>query len=120
MKSYNNISKDELVIFATNRKLQVQSTAKISKRPTRKDYIRALEKADDIRTVRFLELPPELRNKVYQELLVLHDSFTAHPQILRTCKLINNEASSTLYGDNLIEIKLYSDGVYTHGAQCGD
>lgn len=61
----------------------------------------------------------QLRTWVYKDLLVLKNSFTCHPQILRTCKLVNQEASNILYGDNLIDVLVRSDGVYVHGIRCG-
>ena len=119
MLSYHSCSKAELATFVQARKLQVRSTAKTSTNPTKKDYVDALKKANANRTFPFLNLPPELRNRVYRELLVLRNTFTCHPQILGTAKNINKEASGILYGDNLIDINVYYAGVYTHGKRCG-
>ncbi|KAK5165462.1 uncharacterized protein LTR77_008991 [Saxophila tyrrhenica] len=69
---------------------------------------------------RFLQLPPEIRNKVYRELL---DSAVPdhpklgkwckprclHPAIIFTCHQIYNEASGLLQGGELV--LLYSSGV---------
>jgi hypothetical protein len=117
---YKRSKKTDLVTFTTNRGIPVQSTAKSSNEPLRKDYLRALKEADADRTFDFLGLPPELRNRIYRELLVLRDSFTCQPQIVRVCKQINGEASSILYGDNLIEVKVFNDGVFAHGKKCGN
>jgi hypothetical protein len=94
-------------------------------KPPHRAYVAALKQADAARTFPFFfDLPPEQRNAVYEELLVLHDSYTCHPQILATCKQIKDEASNVLYGDNLIEICLgpwcrtnggYGDRVTIHG-----
>ena len=65
------------------------------------------------------DLLQELRDRIYRELLVLKDSFTCHPQIVRASKNINAEASGILYGDNLIEIKVHHDGIYVHGQLSG-
>ena len=117
---YKRSKKTDLVTFTTNRGIPVRSTAKSSNGPTRNDYLRALKEADASRTFDFLGLPPELRNRIYRELLVLRDSFTCQAQALRTCKQINSEASSILYGDNLVEIRVFEDGVFTHGKKCGN
>lgn len=74
-----------------------------------------------------MTLAPELRNHIYRELLLFHDSYSCQPQILATCKMIHSEASDILYRDNLIEVKLrrerhgfYEDSsVQAHGKYCG-
>lgn len=121
MLQYDNFRKQDLAPFATNRKLEVRSTSKslTSPGPTRKDYTQALMKDDESYVFRFFDLPPELRTQVYNELLVLQDSFTCYPQILRTCKEVSQEASKVLYGENLIEAKIYYDGVFVHGQRRG-
>lgn len=105
--------------FAHNRGIDVRSTAKSSKEPTKRDYVEAFKAADASFNFRFLDLPPELRTNIYKELLILQNSFTCWPQILATCNSINEEASNVLYGDNLLEVKIYQDGVYVHGEKCG-
>lgn len=63
------------------------------------------------RPTSFFDLPPELRIKVYGCLLVAPDPISMeirgdetpnklHPEILRTCRQINEEASAVLYGTN--------------------
>jgi hypothetical protein len=84
-----------------------------------RDYVVALKAADADWTFRFLDLYPEIRTLVYEELLTFHDSFTCWPQILATCTQINDEASNVLYGNNLVEIKLWESGVFIHGRACG-
>ncbi|SMY30277.1 unnamed protein product [Zymoseptoria tritici ST99CH_1A5] len=66
-----------------------------------------------------MDLSPELRNRVYQEVLILDNSFTCFPQILAASKQMNSEASTILYGDNLIDVRMFSDGVYVHGTKIG-
>lgn len=44
---------------------------------------------------------------------------TCHPQILATCKTINKEASSILYGYNRIHIDVEERGVFAHHIRCG-
>ena len=64
------------------------------------------------KTTSFLDLPPEIRLKVYQFLLLTRSTKVIEPMfnmaqhdlqpaILRTCKLINKEAGAVLYGENI-------------------
>jgi len=119
--NYQYYKKTELARFAANRGLNVTSTAKKPRNgPSQTDYVRALKQADNDFAFRFLDLPPEMRNMIYRELLVFKESWYCHPQILATCRQVNEEATSILYADNLIKIKIYADGVFTHGKRCGD
>lgn len=119
-RRYYRCKKTELARFATNRGLLVPNTSKNPLHgPSQDDYVRALKQADTEASFRFLDLPPEMRNLVYKELVVLQDSWYCHPQILATCTQVHKEASSVLYGDNLIEVKIYEDGVVAHGKRCG-
>lgn len=125
MHDYRRRSKADLVQFARQRGLRVQSTGKRATRPLKQNLIEALQDADANRQFRFLDLPPELRNMVYRELLSIKEpsaagsSPTCHPQILRASKEVNEEASGILYGDNVIEIRVYALRVYAHGVRCG-
>ncbi|CAK1363672.1 uncharacterized protein RHO25_006163 [Cercospora beticola] len=114
---YNRCRKDELVKFATDREVVVNS--KTEKGPTKKDYIAALVKADQDATFPFENLAPELRNMVYAELLTLQDSFTCFPQILRTSRQINQEATGLLYRLNYVDVVIKDSGVCAHGHRCG-
>lgn len=118
MSSYSSRTKKQLVNLAKRRVIDVPSNSAPSKAPTKEDYVQAL-KQDDARkacwTFRFMSLQPEMRNIIYNELLILRNSFTCHPQILRTCRTIRDEATKILYCENLIEIKIFDDGVYVHG-----
>jgi len=78
-----------------------------------------------------MKLLPEVRNKIYEELLVFHDSSSCHPGMLATCKQIHHEASGILYGDNMIDVKMQQhnswgdkkpehDGTVAHGRSCFD
>ena len=54
---------------------------------------------------KFLELPPEIRNKIYGFSLLYETPITGITSVpaiglLRTCKQIHEEASSILYGEN--------------------
>ncbi|KAK5124348.1 hypothetical protein LTR85_001565 [Meristemomyces frigidus] len=58
---------------------------------------------------RLLNLPPELRNTLYRELLVKHEPHNGcHPHILVTCKQVHNEASALLTSENEVLISISS------------
>ncbi|KAL6710587.1 hypothetical protein ACN47E_008635 [Coniothyrium glycines] len=69
----------------------------------------------------FLNLPPELRNKVYRHLFVIAGQYFRVPpskngpglersaQFLRTCKLVHNEGCSILYGENTFRFVRHFD-----------
>ncbi|EME79334.1 uncharacterized protein MYCFIDRAFT_79569 [Pseudocercospora fijiensis CIRAD86] len=115
---YGRYKKADLVRFARERNLTVPSS-KPGEAPSYSDYKKALGAADRDATFRFLDLPPELRTLIYDDLLILNNSYTCFPQILRTCRQIKNEATNTLYGHNLIDIKIWPDGIRAHGQRCG-
>lgn len=56
----------------------------------------------------FLDLPGEIRNEIYKELLLIHPHSTRrilgdrpiYPQILIVCRKVHKEASQILYGEN--------------------
>ena len=78
---------------------------------SKQHYINILEETRlRFTTFQFLELPPELRNHIYLELLTLRNR-TGHrrgmycfPDILRTTKQIWKEAESIMYGENTPEV----------------
>lgn len=72
-------------------------------------YILALDRADNTKSFRFLDLIPEMRNLIYKELLVFAVCETcpmihsfAHPAILQTSKAVYKEARDILYAENTI------------------
>lgn len=73
----------------------------------KEELIALLERLDEDATFdRFLDLAPELRNRVY-ELLLRHDrraGLVAYPAILRTCKQIQREGASILNGDSIVRL----------------
>ncbi|KAF2007703.1 hypothetical protein P154DRAFT_996 [Amniculicola lignicola CBS 123094] len=79
----------------------------ISKR-LKQSHSMAPEKRSEPDKIGFLDLPAELRNKVYRYCLVSNQPFHFdHPSnfcrssaLLRTCKVIHSEACSVLYGEN--------------------
>ena len=79
---------------------------------------------------RFMDLPPEVRDNVYEKLLCPHVSRKEHrgykrvrdynlePAILRTCKLVCEEGSRILYGKNdtfLIQMDEFAYEVFYQG-----
>ena len=55
----------------------------------------------------FLGLPGELRNQIYEYLLIStkENKVAAHPQILGVCKQTYEEGRDILYGDNVVNIE---------------
>ena len=123
--NYYRCSKDELETFARDRGIHVSNVGQRRPQNRRRNIIDALNKADENPSFRFLDLPPELRNMVYRELLVFKQSPIkrrspkCHPQILCASKEVNREATGILYGDNLIVVKIRPEAVYAHGVRCG-
>lgn len=78
-------------------------------------YIKLLEAADRSPPVfRFLDLPPEARNIVYNELLTIDDrspEFGGHcyPEALTTCHQIHDEASDLPYASNYVHLLIHAD-----------
>lgn len=80
-------------------------------------YLRLLDRADRAASFRFLDLPGEMRNAIYRELLLflrcthcprIHD--VCHTGILRTNKQVCKEALDILYGDNDIRCMFRASG----------
>ncbi|KAK5124508.1 hypothetical protein LTR85_001725 [Meristemomyces frigidus] len=70
-------------------------------------YIAALRRADDTATFCFLDLPAELRNMVYDELLLLKhkdDREYCSPSILAACRQTHDEGEGILYEDNVVNL----------------
>ncbi|EGP88139.1 uncharacterized protein MYCGRDRAFT_92878 [Zymoseptoria tritici IPO323] len=71
----------------------------------------------------FLDLPPEIRNLVYYELLTLPEASSVrgcHPQILATSKQMHSEAKKLLFLLNYIPIRILPGGVFIGNLRCGD
>ncbi|KAI7286443.1 hypothetical protein KC345_g1187 [Hortaea werneckii] len=62
---------------------------------------------------RFLDLPAEMRNLVYRELLVWPSNRLERcwPQILRTCRQVNDEAKEIIYTENAAKVKVILKGM---------
>lgn len=82
---YNNVNSDELCAFIKSR-----SGAAPEPKKHRSVYIKQLHQLDDETTFRFMDLPPEMRNLVY-EYLITHNKklgLSADPQLLRVSKQV--------------------------------
>ncbi|KAI6929068.1 NADH-ubiquinone oxidoreductase 23 kDa subunit, partial [Hortaea werneckii] len=68
-----------------------------------------LRRLDENATFNFMDLPPEMRNFVYRELLNWSDEssfYGCFPRILQASKQIRSEAESILYGDKPYHVHL--------------
>jgi hypothetical protein len=83
-------------------------------------YLRLLDRDDEVKSFRFLDLIPELRNMVYKELLTfevcpncpaVHEP--CHPGILRTSKQIYKEAKTILYANNEVHCRITASGPFS-------
>ncbi|CAK4002610.1 Hypothetical predicted protein [Lecanosticta acicola] len=77
---------------------------------TKASYIHKLTLLDCTTPFRFLDLAPELRNSIYEFLLVRDpddedEDATAHPALLRTCKQIYAEGKGILYAESVLQIE---------------
>ncbi|KAK3107942.1 hypothetical protein LTR53_018008, partial [Teratosphaeriaceae sp. CCFEE 6253] len=118
---YQDCTEAELIKFSQDRRLTVLTRTLHVERVD--NYISALRAADEACIFPLMDLAPELRNRIYRELLLFHNSYYCQPGILATCKQITQEATKILYRDNLVEVKLQNvlDGsrfVHAHGHPC--
>ena len=114
---YDDYNEAELIEAARNLNLEIRGSRR-SIRPTCQQYREALRLADKDIPFRFLNLSAELRNEVYNKLLTEDKSSTCHPQILATCKQINDEAADLLYANNTIRILIREDIVFVRRKVC--
>ncbi|KAK5119266.1 hypothetical protein LTR85_007880 [Meristemomyces frigidus] len=105
---YDSCSRKELLSFLRRRRVGYDESAPI----TRRAIIKVLEHADTEANFRFTDLASEMRNRIYEELLVIHPhSRCCFPQILATSSQMQREALGILYDVEDAEI-----GV---GKRCG-
>ena len=89
--------------------------------PVERDFLAKLEHSS---VFRFFELPPELRDSIYRELLTLRkrpglstlcgEEAICHPAILATCRQAYNEARNIIVDDNTFTIDV--GGVRKHAS----
>ncbi|KAK4545054.1 hypothetical protein LTR36_003605 [Oleoguttula mirabilis] len=68
-------------------------------------YVAALRRADRLATFRFFDLAPELRNHIYDELLLLKREY-CWPSILATSRRAFEEGEGILYNDDVITVSM--------------
>ncbi|KXT00878.1 hypothetical protein AC578_974 [Pseudocercospora eumusae] len=102
--AYDACTLDELRIFVYDRNLTERTSS-----TNREECIHLLRDADKSSTFRFPDLAAEIRNRVYEELLSLHDNGKCHPQILRASKSIHRDASEMIYSINTPTIRFVAN-----------
>lgn len=103
---YARHAAEEMWAFLTKRK---EPNSKHD--PTYKRHETPFRKAQKRPPLRFFDLPAELRNQIYLELLTLQNigpfnRAVCWPEILATCKQINHEAGDMLYANNTVDITI--------------
>jgi hypothetical protein len=101
---YQACSTAELRKFICARRKTVQPTTH-----RRKDSnIRTLRRLAKEAKFRFFDLPGELRNLIYVELLTREDGKDSlcHPQILASCRQVHDEARHILYTANQLSVSI--------------
>jgi hypothetical protein len=111
---YDNCTPAELRDFIRSRTNLSSSKLKALKKAHKPYLVSRLRKLDRRATFRFLDLAPEIRLHVYGYILVAGGSqYTRtrdiEPNILRTCKLIYNEADPVMYCNNEFAVSINVD-----------
>jgi hypothetical protein len=117
-KWYDRQEYTDLMKFAIRRNMFVAGVllTRSQDGPSQEELVDALTAEDKARKFNFMELPAELRNKVYSHLLIdpcqqnvetiEKPRIGCHPTILAVCKEINKEAKNVLYANNYISLHL--------------
>ncbi|KAK5689164.1 hypothetical protein LTR17_026473 [Elasticomyces elasticus] len=85
-------------------------------------FVRMVVNLDAQWTFRFLDLPAEIRNLIYTQLLRLRDSrvradlVVCSPAILAACRVTRNEAQGLIYSENIFEVIVRSVASFEQGA----
>ncbi|KAF2767901.1 hypothetical protein EJ03DRAFT_352655 [Teratosphaeria nubilosa] len=114
---YDRCSPRELKRFVVNRGLKDPYPEGITLKSL---YISVLVKADKNKRFRFMDLPAEMRNLVYGEVLAIPEDVGAclsfcFPQILRVSRQVHLEASDVIHAINEVKIRIGLDvGMYDH------
>jgi hypothetical protein len=117
---YDKCTPAELRGFIRSRTNLSSSKLKALKKARKPYLVSRLRKLDRCATLRFLDLAPEIRLHVYRYILVAGESQymrtrDIEPNILRTCKLIYNEADPVMYCDNEFAVSINVDLVEEDG-----
>ena len=115
---YNKCTSTELRTFIRNRSSLKPSDSEELVHFQKSHLMARLEMLDRYPRFKFLQLPPELRLEVYQYILVARNcealgdgGQVIETSLLRTCKLVYEEAAPILYGETefTVEITFPSD-----------
>lgn len=109
--SYDKYTLEDLKKFAANRRLP------LTVEKTREDLITVLERADEHSTFdRILDLPPELRNAIFQFHFADFDTCdgTVSPPLARASRQLHQETLPSFYGTCTIKVS-FSRSEYTRG-----
>lgn len=113
---YDNSTVYELRQFVRSRGLKDPQPGALTHKHL---YYRILRAADEKTSFRFLDLPAEMRNHVYRDLLIFSRAGAAkktacYPAILRVSRQIQEEGKGIVYGENVFRVKIAQD--YTTSA----
>lgn len=109
---YNKCTHEELCRVIRDRYPIERREIRSMKHVRKALLVSRLQAMDKYATFRLLDLPPELRVKVYRHFLVAtvpndgSQVLLLRPGLLRTCKLIYQEAEPMLYNENELTISV--------------
>lgn len=79
--------------------------------PTRLELVAKLKSGNPNRMYGFLDLPPEVRNRIYGHLLNTGSLRTCSLGILAVSRQVNTEASGLFYACNTFNVRVYRDRI---------
>ena len=110
---YNRCTPTELGTFIKNRSSLKPSDSEELAHFHKSHLIARLDMLDKYLRFRFLDLPPELRLEVYKYILISRnceapgaEDQVIETSLLRTCKLVYEEAAPVLYGENEFTVEI--------------
>lgn len=104
---YDKCTRKELRAFVKAKSWDDAETQSTSK-GTKSYYVSKLRKLDRSMTFRFMDLPPEMRNLVYENLLIRDPSSSrsAFTTVLRTCRQVYDEAHGIFLAENALRLNV--------------